>query len=607
MKTSGEYRQFLSTPSRRHWERIGLARRAGVATPLFSLYSKRSIGIGELPDLRRLADWCRECGLSILLLLPMNDVGFEFRPYDAQSTFALEPMYLALRDLKEVKIRKFRNKLDELKRNFPAGRDLVDYRIKGAKLALLWEIFLERRKKSRRFQDFVRRNSYWLADYALFKALKEVHGNRFWQEWPEEYRLRHPEALRDFSSKNAACIEFHEWLQWQLFEQFSAVKRYAAAKKVLLMGDLPFLVSRDSADVWSHQNYFKLDLASGAPPDSYLALGQRWGMPPYRWEAIAKDHYRLLIERLRYAESFYDMIRIDHFVGFFRVWTIQNSEPHENFGLHGAFDPREEGVWERHGRRLIRIFLENSRLLPCAEDLGVVPACSYRTLEELGLPGMDVQRWMRDWGKTFNFREPFAYRKNSLATSSTHDMSNLRAWWRFEAGTVEEELFKRLLRSRGIPEERIPGIFDLERSARGRLRWRREIRDEGDLLGKLGVAKENAQEILEQFRASRFEREKFWEYLGLEGDPAEELTAPYVERAISRASEASSIFHVQLLQEWLSIDRDFSYDPWNFRINFPGYLRESNWRLVLPRPLEALRRRAVNRRIRRINKRTARK
>jgi 4-alpha-glucanotransferase len=117
-----------------------------------------------------------------------------------------------------------------------------------------------------------------------------------------------PAAIEQFSDENAQEILFHKWLQWQLFEQFSDAKQYATQKGVLLMGDMPFLVSRDSSDVWSRQDYFKLDLSSGAPPDLYFSMGQRWGMPPYNWERIAADGYQYLIRKMQYLENFFDLL-----------------------------------------------------------------------------------------------------------------------------------------------------------------------------------------------------------------------------------------------------------------------------------------------------------
>src|SRR3989338_8518905 len=275
------YQDFLQAPTAAQWKRFGTSRRAGVATPLFSLYSSQSTGIGEIPDLPLLVDWCRKTGLSIIQLLPMNDVGFDFRPYDAQSTFALEPMYLDLNHLVGVKAAAFRNEIEDLRRSFPCGSQKVNYGIKAAKLKLLKEIFDKSKNQlPAAFGSFVEKNRYWLNDYVLFKAIKESKGQTGWESWPQELRDKNETALRRIENESKDVMHFHRWIQWQLFEQFAVVKQYANKKGVLLMGDLPFLVSRDSADVWAHQNYFKLELSAGAPPDLYFSEGQKWGMPP---------------------------------------------------------------------------------------------------------------------------------------------------------------------------------------------------------------------------------------------------------------------------------------------------------------------------------------
>src|SRR3989338_7793216 len=328
------YQHFLSSLSKKQWERIGLSRRSGVVAPLFSLYSQYSAGIGELTDLIFMIDWCKACGMSIIQLLPMNDVGFDFRPYDAQSTFALEPMYLSLRALKAVKMPAFKAKLDKLMEKLPTGGERVDYGIKPAKLELLWEVFENHRDladsgRGKDFDCYLKENKFWLADYALFKVIKEKNNQSGWEAWEDKLKYRDQKALELFARENQERINFHKWLQWQLYEQFKVVKKYAQGRQVFIMGDLPFLVSRDSADVWARQDYFKLNLCSGAPPDMYFAHCQRWGMPVYNWSAIEKNNYDYLKEKLSYAQNFYDFFRIDHVVGIFSIWTIPLDEPRE--------------------------------------------------------------------------------------------------------------------------------------------------------------------------------------------------------------------------------------------------------------------------------------
>ncbi|MBP9733082.1 MAG: 4-alpha-glucanotransferase [Candidatus Omnitrophica bacterium] len=426
-----DYSYLLSTPAGGQWQRIGARRRAGVIAPLFSIFSKKSTGIGEIPDLALLADWCVQTGQSLIELLPMQDVGFDFCPYDAVSSFALEPMHLRLDALKGIRPAAYRARIQALREKFPTGGSRVNYEIKAAKLALLWDIFKENNPaESVTFKRFAKRESYWLTDYALYKVIRYLHMEKPWPEWSAELRDRDARALEKIKADHAETLLFHQWLQWQLWEQMRAVRAAAAEKGVYLIGDLPFLVSRHSADVWARPSLFKLDRVAGAPPDYFIQTGQRWGMPPFNWEAIAADDYRYLKEKLRYAQEFYDLYRIDHAIGMFRIWTIRMDEPVENGGKYGSFDPPDERDWEAHGSRILTAILANTRMLPCAEDLGVVPACSNPTLRRFGLPGMDIQRWRRDPKDERRIVPPEEYRTNSIASLSTHDMIPVIRWWR---------------------------------------------------------------------------------------------------------------------------------------------------------------------------------
>lgn len=583
-------------------------KRAGVCAPLFSVFSKNSAGIGELPDLKLLIDWCYRTGMSIVQLLPMNDVGFDFRPYDAQSTFALEPMHLSFSHLDGVNTKPFLKGISFLRKKFPAGGDRVNYGIKGAKMDLLWKIFKDSYKKLPSvFERFADQNQFWLKDYAIFKVIKETHQWKGWEEWGDSLKRREPKAIQSVEWMNHERIQFHQWLQWQLFEQFRTIKEYSAKKKVFLMGDLPFLVSRDSADVWAHQEYFKLDRVSGAPPDMYVANGQRWGMPPYHWENIAFHQHDYLIEKLKYAENFYDLFRIDHIVGIFRLWTIATTEPSEHGGSVGIFDPQNENLWEEHGRRLLSVMIEKTKMLVCGEDLGTVPPCSYKVLEDLRIPGMDVQRWNRHWGKSYDFKNPQEYRENSIAVISTHDMSLLSAWWEVEAGTVDEAFFQGKCSAKGISFETVKEkLFDLRKSRFGRLRWKRDILNERILAEILGQKESKLIELMDAYRSSYDEKEKFWQYLGLSGEADEKSSPLLIKKALLKINGTASIFSVQLLQDWLSLGGFFKEDSWDCRINFPGTMSDKNWSVVMPVSLEEMQTLSVNKEIKRINHETGR-
>ncbi len=592
---SGIPSSFLSSISEKQWRKIGLSKRAGVSTPLFSIYSSKSLGIGEYPDLELLGDWCVKTGMSIIQLLPMNDVGLNFTPYDAASTFALEPMYLRLEDLKDADAAPFSAEINAAREKFPCGRKRVDYGIKKAKLEILEKIF-EQAPRTDAFKKFMEENAFWLPDYAVYQAAKETAGGASWENWEPSLRGREEAALKAFAEKNSRRILFYQWLQWQCFLQARAARQKLSKKGVLLMGDLPFLVSRDSADVWAHQSYFKMDLAAGAPPDAFFARGQRWGMPPYDWPKIEAAGYDYLVRKVRYAENFYDLFRIDHVVGTFRLWTIRRDEPSENHGLNGRFDPEDPALWEEHGRKILSVMIRNSDMLPCAEDLGVVPECSNRVLENFGVPGMDVQRWTRDWGATYDFKDPAAYRVNSAAVISNHDMTSFAGWWRFEAGTVDGELFQRKCAEHGVDFAAArEKIFDAARSAHGRLRWKSEIHLVRDLAAAVGKPEHEIHGLAALHRESRDEKEKFCRYLGLpEGEYEGKEFSKLIRGALEKVCSAASVFSIQLMQDLLLLENTAAEDPWNFRINFPGTTGPQNWTLAMPLSMEQMTQLPIN-------------
>lgn len=588
--TDETYKEFLASKSAKQWKKIGIKRRAGVLTPLFSLYSKNSIGIGEIPDLNLLTEWCKKTGMSVIQLLPMNDTGFNFTPYDCQSTFALDTMYLSLEKIQGVDPYDHIKDIEKMKAKFETGKKRVNYKIKGEKLKILWKMFESIKTLPELYEDFVARNQYWLNDYACYKVLKDLNEQKAWEAWPDKYKLKEEEAMSDLQEKEFEMINFHMWLQWQAALQFEEVKAYANTRNVFIQGDLPFLVSRDSADVWAHQGYFKLNMVSGAPTDMYFAKGQRWGMPPYNWDIIEKHGYDYLQEKVKYAENFYDMFRIDHFVGLFRLWSIKLEEPHTTFGLNGKFDPPDEKLWKEHGQKILRAMADASIMLPCAEDLGVVPACSYETLKEFGIPGMDVQRWARDWGKTYDFRKAEAYRHNSIAVISSHDMNPLMAYWEEEAGTVDAGLVAKVCEENGFDYKWVTGrLFDMAKSSDKRLRWNREVDTPDHVLLELGKSRDQAWMFYDMHRESFTEREKFWEYLGLAGAPKDKADKALVKAALQKASETKSVFSIQIIHDWLSLSKMF--DKWKrteMRVNVPGSMADTNWSIVLPVSLEEL-------------------
>jgi 4-alpha-glucanotransferase len=604
------YEHFLNAYTGRQWKSIGIKRRAGVAVPLFSLYSKKSIGIGEIPDLKLMVDWCQRTGLSIIQLLPLNEMGMDFSPYNAISTFAIDPVYLRLNDLRLADRKKFKKDLEKLKQNFPSGNGRVNYDIKREKLKLLYRIYKDTDlSRSVKFRRFLKDNEYWLNDYAIYKLIKDEKDERAWFKWKKPFRQRDEKVLTKLVNQNKIKIEFYKWLQWQLNEQLVLVKKYAAEKNVLIMGDIPFLVSRDSADVWAHQDYFKLDLEAGAPPDMFFSKGQRWGMPPYDWNNIARDGFFYIKQRLKYAEMFYDMFRIDHFVGLLRLWVIECKTKKDKGAKEGRFDPEMEYIWGEHGRKLLSVMLEDSQMLPCAEDLGTVPPVSYSILWKAGVPGMEIQRWTKNWNDGFDFIKPEDYRINSVATVSTHDSSTLPAWWKYEAGTIERSQFQRFCRSKKLPFGKLKHkLFTKNHPGRDKLYWKSELDSLEKLLSKLKIGYDELGDAINMYRSSYGEKEKFWKYIGFQGKMREEPDEEFINRTLKTAGRSASIFAIQLINEWLYLDKEMlkTHSSPEDRINLPGTVSNNNWRLEIPFSLEKLLDSPVNKTIKEINSDTGR-
>ncbi len=580
--------------SKDNWKNTGFKKRAGVLIPLFSVYSKDSFGIGDLNDLKLIIDWAKLTSNSIVQLLPMNEVGAVFCPYDALSSFALEPAYISLKDFRKLKDKKFSQ--------VSGDSEHVDYAVKEEKLRLLWDIYLAKDlSQAFDFEEFQRKNFYWLSDFALFKVLREQHQGKPWYEWEQDFKYRQPEALRGFQQDNIEKITFQMWLQWILFRQFKEVSAYAARNNIFIKGDLPVLVSRDSADVWSHLEFFKLDFAAGAPPDMYCAKGQRWGMPTYNWEAIARDNYRYIKEKLKYAQEFYDILRIDHVVGLFRIWSIPYHAPEVNQGLNGVFDPLDEHLWNQHGRKILSVLVENTKMLLCAEDLGIIPKCCTDALLEFGIPGNDVQRWVKDWNLRHDFLGPGEYRQLAVAMLSTHDTTNWKAWWQYEAGTVDLGLFKRKCNERKIDFAKVSlKLFDTTLSLHGRLRWRKEIDTIDKLLWELGKHKEEVKDFIDLYENTYGEKEKLWKILGCCGAMAEAASEELLAKVIQFILNSRAIFCINSIRDYLGLADIFKGDPYPYRVNVPGTISPKNWSLRLPLSLEELLAHPLNQQIRRM-------
>jgi len=565
----------------------------GLAVPVSALRTEESGGVGEFADLTELADLCAELGIGLIQLLPVNDTGFESSPYSALSAFALHPLYIRIQAIPEAA--SFKAEAEEIKQRFDGAARFPYYKVLRAKLDLLKKVFkvnADGIRKNRALKDWIRKNP-WVRTYAVFHRLKDSNNLKSWKEW-KSFRNCCAKDIEELWADPAYADAqlFRAWLQYHLDAQFSAARKHIRSLGIILEGDLPILINEDSADVWAHREFFDNNYSAGAPPDMYSPDGQNWGFPVYNWEAQEKDGFSWWKQRLACAEKYFDAYRIDHVLGFFRIWGAlrQNdtallgrfipsvpvklselkelgfddgrirwlSQPHiptvelrravqnscgpaeaeaelqaildialdrigeeelwlfkpgikgekdiknleineggkncllrawnnrllfryenksfspvwyyyksrawaslsgeEREKLQSLFDRKSaesEKKWEAQGRKLLTILKESSTMLPCAEDLGAVPSCVPAVLTKLGILGLRVVRWTRDWEKEGQPYIPFAdYPELSVCTPAVHDSSTVREWWDREAG---HEAFSRFIGAPSLPNVYNPG------------------------------------------------------------------------------------------------------------------------------------------------------
>lgn len=409
------------------WQHIGVKDHHGICVPLFSLHSKQSAGIGEYTDLFPLITWCHEIGLDTLQLLPLNDTDSNSSPYGSLSAYALNPLHLGIAALPNIEsCQRLLAMLKDLQQLTATPR--VDYKkVITLREQLLKDYFQEHSSPiltSENYRQFCERNS-WLSGYALFRAIKSQSHWQSWTSWPEEIKHCSSASFMELQKKYETNIHYHSFIQYLCFQQMQQIKQHADNLGIFIKGDIPILVDRESADLWLNPTLFKPELSAGAPPDAYSEIGQNWQFPLYNWDEMEKQNYQWWKERLGVAANFYHIYRIDHIVGFFRIWAI----PDGHLATEGHFIPENPQNALEQGDKLMRMMLAASSMLPIGEDLGTIPPEVRIKLQELGICGTKVMRWERNWNGDKRFIPPQDYQPLSITTVSTHDSSTLQEWW----------------------------------------------------------------------------------------------------------------------------------------------------------------------------------
>ncbi len=417
-------------------------RRSGLLIPLFACPRSSSWGIGDISDIGPMTAWLRGAGQCVLQLLPLNEMARgQQSPYSAMSAMAIDPIYLDVAAVPEFAALGGEASLTPEERERLAAvrsRRTVDYTtvraLKQAALGRAFERFLIDWKangpRARQLRAFITAQDWWLPDYALYHAIHDHEAHRPWTEWPREWQWREARALDDARTTFARHVLFYQYLQWLADDQWRAARAEARANGVALFGDLPFMVDGDSADVWAHQDEFRLDRSVGVPPDAFSATGQDWGMPAYRWDRIAALDFKWLRQRAERSAALFDGYRVDHLVGFYRTYSRPKS------GGPATFEPAEQEAQLALGEQTMAVFRGPGAEI-VAEDLGIVPDFVRESLARLRAPGFKIFRWERDWDHDGQpFRDPADYPAVSVAASGTHDTEPMRIWW--EGASHEE-------------------------------------------------------------------------------------------------------------------------------------------------------------------------
>ena len=396
-------------------------RRSGILMHISSLPGPGGIGsLGK--EAYAFADFLKASGMAVWQVLPLGPTGYGESPYQSSSVFAGNPMLISCAALREAGLVTY----DDGEEFTPDDPERVDYpAVRESKEKLLRRCFAQSEGKLQKELADFRRENPWVEDFALFTALKARYGGVMWTKWPDrEVRRRQPAALERCRRELDGEIRYHLFCQYLFFRQWFALKRYCNGLGIRLFGDMPIYVAEDSADTWTRPEVFQLDgegvpkRVAGVPPDFFSADGQLWGNPLYRWFSLRLHGYGWWVERMAAMAKMYDIVRIDHFIGFANYYSVPQGAPNARTGKW-IIGP---------GKALFRTL---ERKIPglniVAEDLGCVNDRVRRLLTAVGYPGMRVLSFGFGGGAD-NPHLPANYVTNSVVYTGTHDNDTVRGW-----------------------------------------------------------------------------------------------------------------------------------------------------------------------------------
>lgn len=572
---------------------------AGTLIPVFSLRTRGSFGVGDFGDLKMMIDWVAETHQKVLQVLPINDTTSthtwtDSYPYSCISIFAIQPQFADLRQLPAVADKEKAAAFEALREELNQLPQIDYERVNNAKIEYLRVIFEQEGSevlKSAGFKAFLKESAHWLVPYAQYCHLRDTYGNVDFNTWKghEVWHEKDRETLLNARTKEYKEVAFYYYVQYVLHVQMRAAHEYAMARGVILKGDIPIGVNRKGCDVWHEPHYFNLNLQAGAPPDSFSVNGQNWGFPTYNWARMLEDGCQWWLRRFQNMSKYFDAYRIDHVLGFFRIWATPTTCVHalqgqfapslamtreeiESYGLHfqeklfttpfiarwvvdRVFGPHADAVvekylqhehddifslkpeydterkieaafvgkdgaddvwvrdglyalasdvlfvrdindsnkfhpritaqlnfmyealvdsdkekfnrlynnyyyrrnnnfWYNEAMKKLPVLVQATRMLVCAEDLGMVPDCVAWVMNELRILSLELQQMPKD--PSVRFGELWKNPYRSVCTLSTHDMPTLRQWWDEDMERTQDYYNSQLYRSGAAPHP-LPG------------------------------------------------------------------------------------------------------------------------------------------------------
>lgn len=399
-------------------------RKAGILLPITSLPSEYGIG-AFTESAYSFVDFLERSGQSYWQILPIGPTSFGDSPYQSPSAFAGNPYMISLKKLAEdglLEKHEFENA------DFGDTKTDIDYeKLYNTRYIILKKAFSRFNTEDSRYQEFLKNNEFWLFDYAFFMSLKGYFGEKTWQNWPDDIAKREPDAMARYINILKDEIEFWQFLQYEFFEEWLDLKKYANEHGIKIIGDMPIYTAMDSSDVWQNPELFQLDenlspiAVAGCPPDGFSWEGQLWGNPLYDWEEHKKQGYNWWIKRISHCQTIFDMVRIDHFRGFDEYYAIPY--PAVN-AVHGAWE-KGPGIdlFNALGK-----FSDKDKII--AEDLGFITDSVKKLLADTGFSGIKVLEFAFD-SRDENAKNdylPHNYPENSVCYTGTHDNQTLLSW-----------------------------------------------------------------------------------------------------------------------------------------------------------------------------------